>query len=280
MGMSSRELLVRCILIFRPRRIMGVQPPDGSDTRLRELQSEGITHFPSILSATQALDLRNYFSAKMVCDTYRAEHGSFLPDSAQRHPDSHTAHHNARDVVMAPYLYALANDPRLIDLAGRFLECNPTLGYIAAWWSYATALGAQHAEFFHRDVDDLRFLKFFIYLTDVTPRDGPHFYVTKSAQSSKLRRIDRFRDSEVSAQFEAGTVLQLTGKAGDGFVENTFGLHKGQPVVAGPRLIFQAVYSMSPLPYGPLQPVVELSELAAVHAVKLDPWTNRLYVRA
>jgi hypothetical protein len=201
-----------------------------------------------------------------------------LPNSDARHPDSHIAHHDPRDVIMAPYLLELANRPDILGLAGKFLGCRPTISYLASWWSYPTTIGPQQAEHFHRDVDDWRFLKLFVYLTDVGPDDGPHVYVRHSASSPRLRTIRRFTDDEVARTFGPQAMLALTGRAGEGFLENTFGLHKGMPVTRGQRLIFQAVYSMFPLPYAPKLPVADASAIRLPNGAA-DPWINRLYLR-
>ncbi len=242
------------------------------------LRDIGISHLGCLLTSEQCVELRNYFSGLPVFDHYRPETSAFLPDSDVRHPESHTAHHNARDIVNAPYLLQLANDPHILDIAAAFLGCKPTLGYLAVWWSYHTANGAQQAEHFHRDVDDWRFLKLFIYLADVDEKNGPHIYVTHSSASAKLTEIRRFADAEVVSAFGQNNVLQLTGRAGEGFLEDTYGIHKGQPVQEGKRLLFQAVYSMFPLPYGPKSPVIKRSELTDPSSFTPDPWINRLYI--
>jgi hypothetical protein len=69
----------------------------------------------------------------------------------------------------------------------------------------------------------------------------------------------------------------MTGCAGDAFLEDTFGIHKGQPVVEGRRLIFQVVYSMFQQPYGPRRPVSPVGS-ANLTAQPVDPWVNRVYV--
>lgn len=241
------------------------------------LKHFGISQLGSLLSQKQCTELKSYFSNLMVFDPYHPKKPHYLPKSVARNPQSHIAHHHALDIVTAPYLLKLANDPRILDVAAAFLGCKPTLGYLAVWWSYHTEEGAQHAEQFHRDVDDWRFLKLFIYLTDVNENSGPHIYVAQSSISEKLREIRRFDDAEVVSVFGQSNVLQLTGKAGKAFLEDTFGIHKGQPVQEGSRLIFQAVYSMFPLPYGPKYPVINQSELSS-DSIFLDPWVNRLYV--
>jgi hypothetical protein len=265
---------------LRPAAVaMSGQP--ALDARLKDLQVAGITHFGQLLSAEQTEDLRRYFLSRPVHDPYRGDGHTFLPDSDSKHPDSHIAHHDARDVLLAPHLFDLINRPDILEIVSRFLGCKPTLGYLAAWWSYPTGLGAQQAEHFHRDVDDWRFVKLFIYLTDVGPDNGPHIYVSHSAVSPAMREIRRFNNQEVVDCFGSESILSLTGRAGDSFLENTFGVHKGQPVSSGRRLIFQAVYSMSALPYGPKVPVATLGELARIASgAQIDGWINRFYVNA
>ena len=252
---------------------------DDVQKKLTELNDVGLTHLGRMLTSEQCIELRDYFSGKLVTDIYRSEHTlPFLPGSDERHPEAHIAHHNALDIVNAPYLLELANNPHILDIAAAFLGCKPTLTYLAAWWSYHTEIGMQHAERFHRDVDDWRFLKLFIYLTDVDDKNGPHIYVAHSSASEKLTKLRRFEDDEVVSAFGKNNVLQLTGLAGEGFFENTYGIHKGQPVKEGRRLIFQAVYSILPLPYGPKLPVVKLSELTKVRSFTPDLWINRVYI--
>jgi hypothetical protein len=73
--------------------------------------------------------------------------------------------------------------------------------------------------------------------------------------------------------------MELTGCAGEGFLEDTFGIHKGQPVLENRRLIFQAVYSMYPLPYGPKSPVLSAADVVLEDGSRPDTWINRLYLR-
>lgn len=247
--------------------------------RIAEMRAAGISHFGQLLSANQAAELHNYFLQKPVRDPYRADGSTFLPDSPERHPDSHITHHEPQDIVQAPYLFSIANRPDILAIVEGLLGCKPTLGYIATWWSYHTVKGAQQAEHFHRDVDDWRFVKLFIYLTDVGAKNGPHIYVSHSSGSSELRQIRRFTDEEVVTAFGSERVMELTGSAGEGFLEDTFGIHKGQPVAEGRRLIFQAVYSMYPLPYGPKEPVISAADVVLDDGSRPDAWINRLYLK-
>ncbi len=249
--------------------------------RVHQLRTRGIAELGRPLVAKQCQALLEYFTSREVHDPYRPERAPFHPLGEGRHENTHVAHHSAVDIVQAHGLLALANRPDILAAVTGFLGCRPTLSYLAAWWSYPTPLGAQQAEFFHRDVDDWRFVKLFVYLTDVGDECGPHVYVAGSSRSSRLAKIRRFTDEEVMAAFGANSVLRMQGQAGDAFLEDTFGIHKGQPVARGHRLIFQAVYSMYALPYGPAKPVASLRAAETANpGVYLDPWINRHYLQA
>ena len=242
------------------------------------LGSAGVIHLGNVLTPQQAVEVRYFLLGKLVKDDYRPETGEFLPLSEKRHADSHVAYHEPFDVVTAPHLLALANQPTILAQVERYLGCCPTISYLAAWWSYPTNFGPQQAEKFHRDVDDWRFVKLFVYLTDVEDNSGPHIYVKESVLNPALTAIRRYEDAEVEASMGKENIISNVGASGIGFLENTFGLHKGQPVKSGARLMFQAVYSLLPLPYGPSKPVLQGLEGSQFSGVRLDSFVNRVYL--
>lgn len=236
-----------------------------------ELAENGLHLLGSILSPEECDEARNFLSNRRVTDPYRPRN-SFLPLEEGRDSASHVGYHMAKDIVDCPHLVELANRPELLRIAEGFLGCQPVISYMAAWWSYPTPLAPQQAELFHRDVDDWRFLKLFVYLTDTSADNGAHVYVKRSAPSHQLQEIRRFSDDEVADAFGKGAITALPGQAGEGFFENTFGLHRGLPLQSGVRLMFQAVYSLHPLPYGPRRPVTRRPS-------GLDPYVNKVYFR-
>jgi hypothetical protein len=261
-------------LLARRRPPANIAAPATARLAKDNLEGSGIHHLGAVLTPDQSSELRDHFSRRAVFDPYRPSHVEFLPHSPERHPDAHIAHHHPEDILAAPHLLDLANDPRMLDIAGAYLGCRPTIGYMACWWSYATAIGPQQAEFLHRDVDDWRFLKLFVYLSDVGAESGPHIYIRASGNDPRFLQLRRFDDADVIAGFGQDAVMTMTGKAGEAFFENTFGIHKGQPVAKGTRLIFQVVYSLSTLPYSPRRPTS-----ANPDPQRFDPWINRMYLR-
>ncbi|HYI49033.1 MAG TPA: hypothetical protein VEX35_11280 [Allosphingosinicella sp.] len=241
-----------------------------------DLRREGLADLGRVLSEVQCAELCAYFAEKEVVDPYRDEHPPFRPHDSARHAACHVAYHRDEDVIGAPYLLGLANDPRILDALHYYFGCRPVISYLAVWWSYPTEVGPQHSENFHRDVDDWSFIKLFVYLTDVGHEDGPHVYVRTSAASTRLNRIKRFRDEEVLREFDEDKLAVQTASAGSAFLENTFGLHKGAPVERGARLMFQAVYSLNPLPYGPPRPIASFDRCLEGDAGMRQ--TNRIYL--
>lgn len=272
---ANRKAGARLLAGLRPAPAF---PTGEADPLLAPLLSEGQASLGQVFTAAQCEEIRGWLMARKVSDENRPEVAPWQPLGEGRHPHSHVGYHQAEDVVRAPHLLALANRPELLATAERFLGCRPTIGYLAAWWSYATPIGAQQAENFHRDVDDWRFVKFFVYLTDVDEDKGPHIYVRHSALTPATGPIRRYTDEEVRDAFPAEDILTMTGPAGSAFLEDTYGMHKGQPLKHGHRLMFQAVYSIMPLPYGPKRPVIRRGEAEAVAGMALDPFVNRIYV--
>lgn len=145
----------------------------------------------------------------------------------------------------------LLADPSLLDVAQRYLGAAPIQDLVALWWTAAAPSGADAssaaAQLFHFDLDRLRFLKLFVYLTDVDADRGPHEYVRGShtAADRRFRADRRFADDEVVDHFGVDAVATVTGPAGTMFLADTKGLHRGTPVRAGHRAVFQLEWASS-----------------------------------
>ena len=156
----------------------------------------------------------------------------------------------AEQAILAnPAACRIALDGTFAEIAGAYFRCLPVYDFTAMWWT--TRFGSKHysqaAQEFHFDMDRLAFLKFFIYLTDVTPDSGPHVFVAGShrAKPDALAEPSRFDDALVQAHYPAEDIRQLCGPAGTIFAVDTVGIHKGMPVVAGDRLAFQVEFATS-----------------------------------
>lgn len=152
----------------------------------------------------------------------------------------------------------LALDESIGALARDYLRCDPILDLVTMWWS---APGPAHmesaaAQRFHFDLDRSRFVKAFVYLTDVGPENGPHCYVrgSHSHVPADIQHDGRFDDALIARAFGQDAITTIEGAAGTVFFADTRGIHKGLPCRSGHRLIFQLEFSCS-LFGGPLNRV-------------------------
>ncbi|GFE69167.1 hypothetical protein [Chroococcus sp. FPU101] len=88
--------------------------------------------------------------------------------------------------IFSQAINQLAQDSVLWEIASRYFQTQPKHIGNQLWWSFAVNVESekryQAAQFFHYDLDDFQFLKFFFYLTDVDQTSGSHVVVQGSHQ--------------------------------------------------------------------------------------------------
>jgi hypothetical protein len=157
------------------------------------------------------------------------------------------------DVVANPDVQALLCDLSILSVAQSYLRARPVADVLAIWWT--TAFNAQPsaaaAQYFHFDMDRIKWLKFFIYLTDVGPETGPHVFVAGSHRTGSIpqnlldRGYARLPDDDVRACFSETNLVEFNAPRGAILAEDTRGLHKGKHVMRGDRLMLQLQFSNS-----------------------------------
>ncbi len=242
-----------------------------SQVIVSELEREGIHFMRGHVDAACLAAIHRHLDGHIVHEGFSPFRKNLRLDSMPN--DVHVGRYPADVIVTSDELMGIANDPALLEVAAGYLGCKPTIANLGLWWSFPTDGSAQEAENFHRDVDDWKFLKLFVYLTDVGPTAGPHAFVKGSHRSTKFLRLRRLEESEVANEFPAEKILSITGKAGDAFFEDTFGIHRGVPPITERRLLFQVEYAINPLAVSVYQPVPSSRR-------DIDPYTNRLYLRS
>ncbi|MBI2024671.1 MAG: phytanoyl-CoA dioxygenase family protein [Candidatus Harrisonbacteria bacterium] len=103
----------------------------------------------------------------------------------------------------------------------------------------------------HRDPEDKRMCKMFVYLNDIDEDAGPFIYIPKSHQGGKWREIFPQRppvgyyppDGAVEKVIPSAEIKVCTGRAGTVIFGDTSGLHKGGYAKSKERYMFTATYS-------------------------------------
>jgi hypothetical protein len=173
----------------------------------------------------------------------------------------------AGDAAIGDYLDGIAGcktirciwrDPAILAIAGAYLGTRPLPLRSRLWWSFradratATMRSVYSQDCFHFDLDDWRAIKFFFYITNVGPENGPHVYVRKSHRDrSMLDQLSPFKsrsDRHVVNRYGRDNLVVKHGPAGTGFVQDPFGFHTGTSVTGGGRLILEVEYGVSRIP--------------------------------
>ena len=86
-----------------------------------------------------------------------------------------------------------------------------------------------NAQYYHYDLDYKRFLKIFLYLTDVNEESGPHIFIEGTHKKKKIKHIlsERISDIEIKENYDDKLKKIILGEKGKVIFEDTFGLHKG-----------------------------------------------------
>ena len=160
---------------------------------------------------------------------------------------------NQDNLINEKIFQEIAFDPVLLSIAGNYLGCWPIHVQTNAWFSFQSQEShhnlSQNAQLFHQDKEFIKFLKVFIYLTDVSHDQGPHCYV-KGSHKEELNKkgfafSQRLNQLDIESIYGKERISTFTGDAGSILFGDTSSVHRGMPVLRGSRLLLQLEYSSS-----------------------------------
>ncbi|MEP1097180.1 MAG: phytanoyl-CoA dioxygenase family protein [Cyclobacteriaceae bacterium] len=156
---------------------------------------------------------------------------------------------NEEDLLENESLRSILFDVNFLRIAQEYLNCLPLNDIFVMWWSsvFSNNPNSHAAQLYHFDMDHLKFIKFFIYLTDVDAKSGPHCYVRGSHKNKPLALSNdrRYEDVEIQAHYQDDDFIEITGQKGTIVAVDTSGFHKGKLPENRERLIVQIEYTNS-----------------------------------
>jgi hypothetical protein len=248
------------------------------DDILATLKRDGFAVLPDLLPAALCDDIEQTARESMCTLSGSTEQGRFDPAA----PRSRRYDIPEEDLLACAGVQGLLADVSVLKLAQDYLGASPVQDLVAAWWSAPGGGSASAAaQMYHFDLDRPRFLKLFVYLTDVDSQTGPHAYVrgTHRDLPAAFREDRRYADDEVGKRFESD-VTRIPGPRGTVFIADTRGLHKGEPVISGHRLVFQVELSSSLFGQTYSRPVLRDLVPALADAVRTYPSVYRRFTVA
>jgi hypothetical protein len=160
---------------------------------------------------------------------------------------------NTQDLLNDRDVQQILADASFAALAQAYFGSRPVIDVLSMWWhtDFSGQPDSEAGQYFHFDMDRPKWLKFFIYLTDVKTANGPHSFVAGSHRSGRIpssllrKGYVRLTDEEVEREFPRSDIIEFAAPRGTVIVEDTRGLHKGKHVEEGDRLILQIQFSNS-----------------------------------
>jgi hypothetical protein len=142
---------------------------------------------------------------------------------------------------------------RMLDVANTYLGLWSKLEYVDLWYSVPQPEDANRisSQRWHRDFNDRRLVKAFLYLVDVDEGNGPFQYVPGSAPGGPHGDAWPWRplgenyppEDELESRVAGNGARVFTGAKGTLLFCNTAGFHRGGFATTKPRVLATATYS-------------------------------------
>lgn len=162
------------------------------------------------------------------------------------------------------FVHQIALDSNILKFVSLYLNGPAKLqSWSLSWSNKSLRPEPLNGQLLHRDRDDFKSLRFYLYLTDVDKDSGPHYYLNKShtslslslrlKQNLKVRPcIDdsdhRFMTEEEvfsGEEYSRHNYQAICGKAGLAWLEDGGGIHRGSvPTGLNSRLMFTVTWGL------------------------------------
>ncbi len=213
---------------------------------IQDLKNKGlaIIHINELLPEVDLTQLQQYF--KQLLPTAQVRKGKpFLKELWEMFPLVNFDN---------PFV-ALALNSKILEIVNGYSELFSKLRLFSL--NITVPVGgdveAIKSQRWHRDPEDKKMCKVFLYLNDVDEQAGPFMYVSGSQYGGPWRDIFPQRPPKgfypppgsVEKKIPIGNIKTITGKAGTLVFCDTSGLHKGGLAISKERIMFTAGYNSS-----------------------------------
>jgi hypothetical protein len=262
------HVIARRINRYQPNSVLN-DLVEGDRRLVRLLDDQGITMPVRMLTDNQLKEIHGFLAEQPLLTR---DGQQFL--RTELPPATQSAHYPLETVLNCPNILGLANNASVVGIVTEYLGCKPTISQIGLRWTFPyTANTDDFTQELHRDYDDWKSVKLFVYLTDVDETSGPHVFVAGSHRTAgRFRCSSYYTSQDVEIQYGRERIRSVTAPSGAGFFADTFGIHKGEIPLTRPRLLLGIQYSMLPnysLIYRPM---------SIPGTIAYDPYINRLLI--
>lgn len=229
---------------------------DFSDAELEKINSQiedlGWSILPFTISEADLSAIQDFLKNTPCYSNHPQEKFSL---SSELKKESHFNRYlwTAEETLKNPTLTRIITDPIWSVIANRYLKGKFQLSNLQIWLDPAPSKLStiNDSHYYHYDIDNPKFLKFFIYLTDMDKDTGAHCYIQKTHKPVKdaaFAKSKRYSDQEIHDHYGIQNEKLFAAKAGTIISEDTLGFHKGSTPVRDYRAILQLQFSYFEIP--------------------------------
>jgi hypothetical protein len=145
--------------------------------------------------------------------------------------------------------FSLAQE--ILAIVCGYLNMFTRLVYINLWLNVPTGRPETASQRWHRDPEDRKQVKLYLYLRNVSEQNGAFCYLRETHYTGRFGGIYRQKinagnypqDGSLDGRIPGHLYQVCTGRAGTLVFCDTSGFHKGGHVVEGQRLLFNSMYT-------------------------------------
>jgi hypothetical protein len=140
----------------------------------------------------------------------------------------------------------------ILQLANAYFGMFTRLRYYDVWHTLTTKTAARESQLWHRDREDHRILKMFVYLSDVDDGAGPFTYAPGTHLKGRVRlepayhlegHVRRTTDEQMAQILPADKWIKAVGQKGTIVLADTRGFHKGGFARERDRLMYVCMFT-------------------------------------
>jgi hypothetical protein len=200
------------------------------------------------LIVQQLIDATPLFRYKIKTIKEQTKHGSYA-DTLDR--EVVTAYADTKQLIQNKIVRGISLDSSILRAIRDYLGCQRIrLRDVNMWFTRAQPhASSDSAQLYHFDQASIKWVKVFIFLTDVDVNSGPHSAIlgthlpdTKPAYLLS-RGYQRITDAELSKAYPQNREHIFIAEMGQILLADTNAWHKGSPVNEGGRLVLELEYT-------------------------------------
>lgn len=222
---------------------------DNEETILNTIKKDSYYIFSSKLDEKICDDIIDYL---FKIDGYGNKNLNKITKLSNKTKDVSYINFHEEDLIKNKNIQALCVNDLILKTCRNYFKSEPILSNIGIAVTYPTdAPKTEYAQLYHFDLDRIKWLKFFIYLTDVNENDGPHCFIkgTHKAFSKPYALVkkgyQRINDEEFFKSVDKNKEYIITGSRGTMFIGDSSAFHKGLNPSNRHRIMLQLEYTNS-----------------------------------